>query len=95
MKNPHAGSRFDDFLRDEGLYDDVKALTVKRALAMELTEAMHRKKCSKQTLAKRMNTSRAALDRLLDPTNAAVTLRTIAKAASILGYDVRLTFSSI
>lgn len=90
-KNPHTGSSFDDFLKEEGIYEEVKAETAKRLVAMRLAQAMKKRRMSKNKMAKAMRTSRASLDRLLDPDNPSVTLFTIIKAASVLGKNVQFS----
>ncbi|HEV8716757.1 MAG TPA: hypothetical protein VGX03_28560, partial [Candidatus Binatia bacterium] len=73
--NPaHLGGDFEDFLKEEGLFEAVQILAVKKAIAYKLMGLIRRKRFTKDTLAKRMKTSRAALDRLLDPTTPSVTL---------------------
>jgi hypothetical protein len=74
----------------ESLYEEVTAAAIKRVLARQLQEAMTAQQLSKAEMARRMRTSRAALQRLLDPTNDAVTLSTVTKAALALGRQVRL-----
>ncbi len=90
-KNPHRGSDFDDFLKEDGIFDEVKAETVKRLLARELAAAMKEQRVSKSRMAERMGTSRAALDRLLDPENTSVTLLTMARAAGVLDRDLHFS----
>ncbi len=63
---------------------------LKRVLAWQVTEAMKKEKLSKAAMARRMKTSRSALDRLLDPDNASVTLKTLYRAAAVLGKQIRL-----
>ncbi len=65
--NPHSGSDFDDFLKDEGIFEDVQARALKRALVEQLGEAMQTGKLNKVNMAQRMSTSRSQLDRVLDP----------------------------
>jgi DNA-binding Xre family transcriptional regulator len=84
----HTGSTFDSFLEEEGLREEVEAVAVKRVLAWQLAEAMRKKKKTKQALARELQTSRSQLDRLLDPSNVAVSLDTITRAASALGKRV-------
>ena len=84
------GSSFDDFLKDEGLYEDVTAAAVKRVLTRQITEAMEAGDISKSEMARRMKTSRSQLDRLLDPDNTRIRLDTLYKAASAAGRTVRL-----
>lgn len=84
-RNRHDGSSLNSLLREDGLYEEVTAAATKRVLAWQIGQAMKRSRVSKTDLAKRMKTSRAAVDRLLDPENASVTLRTMGQAASALG----------
>ena len=88
--NPHIGSLFDDFLKEEGIYDEVQTVAIKRVLAWQLEQAMKEQKLTKAAMAKRMDTSRAQLDRLLDPENDSVTLATLTRAAAIVGRKIRL-----
>lgn len=89
--NPaHLGSDFEDFLREEGLFETVQVLAVKKVLAYKLLELMREEHLTKDALAKRMQTSRAALDRLLDPANPSVTLLTLGKAACALKRTLRV-----
>ena len=92
-KSAFIGLKFDDFLTEEGIYDDVQAAAIKNALSIQLRENMKRKKLTKTILARRMRTSRSAIDRLFSPDNYSVTLNTLARAASALGkkLSVRLT----
>ena len=90
MKKSNIGSSFDSWLREEGIYEEVTATALKRVLARQLEAAMKEKQLSKAEMARRMRTSRAALDRLLDPEYDAVTLSTLRKAALALGRQVRL-----
>ncbi len=86
----HVGSSFDDFLVEEGLLADVEAVALKRVIAFQLEQEMKRSGLTKTELASRMETSRSAVDRLLDPENHAVTLRTLERAAGVLGKRLRL-----
>jgi DNA-binding Xre family transcriptional regulator len=88
--NPHRGSSLDEFLEEEGFLEDATAKAVKKALAWQLAKAMKDQRVTKATLARRMNTSRAQLDRLLDPENQSVTLKTLARAAEILGMRLQI-----
>ena len=84
------GSGFDDFLREEGVYEETTERAIKRVLARQIRAAMDENKLTKTAMAARMNTSRQALDRLLDQENGSVTLATLAKAARALGREVRV-----
>jgi antitoxin HicB len=90
MKKKNIGSSFDSWLREEGIYEEVTAGAIKRVLARRLKAAMRERKVSKSEMARRMHTSRAALDRLLDPENESVTLGTLRKAALAVGREIRL-----
>jgi DNA-binding Xre family transcriptional regulator len=84
------GSPFDDFLKEEGLYEEVSARAIKRVLARQLDALMVDQKITKAELARRMKTSRAQLDRLLDPQNESVTLATLTRAAHAVGRNLRV-----
>ena len=86
----HIGGLFDDFLKEEGIYEEVQATAIKRVLEWQLEQAMKQRKITKIEMARRMETSRAQLDRLLDPDNESVTLATLTRAAAIVGRKVRL-----
>jgi antitoxin HicB len=90
MKRENKGSSFDDWLKEEGIYEEVSAAAVKRVLARQIERAMEERRLSKAEVARRMHTSRAALDRLLNPQNGSVTLNTLYKAAAAVGRQVRL-----
>jgi antitoxin HicB len=89
-RNPYIGTAFSDFLKDEGLYDEVTAHAIKRVLAWQIEQAMETQALTKVEMAKRMNTSGAQLDRLLDLTNDKVQLDTIQRAAAALGRRLHL-----
>jgi DNA-binding Xre family transcriptional regulator len=84
------GSSFDDFLKEEGNYEEVSARAIKRVLARQLDALMIDQKITKAELARRMKTSRAQLDRLLDPQNESVTLSTLTRAAHAVGRTLRV-----
>ncbi len=88
--NPHMGSSFDDFLKEDGIYEEVQARALKRALAEQLGDAMQSGKISKVSMAQRMATSRSQLDRVLDPSNLSIQLDTLIKAASAVGRTVEI-----
>jgi DNA-binding Xre family transcriptional regulator len=89
--NKHFGSGFDGFLEAEGLLEDAQAVAVKRVIAWQLDELMKQQALTKVELARRMNTSRAALDRLLDPDNPSVTLHTLHSAAKAVGGKLKIS----
>lgn len=90
-KHSPLGSGFDDVLRDDGLYEEATLAATKRVLAMQIAREMETQKLSKSKMADRMHTSRASLDRLLDPNKESVTLRTLDKAARSLGRRIAVT----
>jgi hypothetical protein len=84
------GSSFDDFLKEEGVYEETQAAAIKRVLAWQLAEEMKRLFLTKAEMARRMATSRSQLDRLLDPDNDDVKLGTLARAAEAVGRRLKL-----
>jgi antitoxin HicB len=89
-KKGRIGSSFDDFLKSEGSYEEVTARAIKRVIARQINSLMHDEGLTKSEFAKRMRTSRAQLDRLLDPENESVTLGTLARAAQAVGQQLKL-----
>jgi hypothetical protein len=85
MKDEHLGSSLDEFLEEEGLLAEAEATAIKRVLAFQLARLMAEQQVSKSEMARRMNTSRTAVARLLDPESESATLTTLEKAASALG----------
>jgi DNA-binding Xre family transcriptional regulator len=83
------GSSFDEFLKEDGNYEEVTARAIKRVIARQLDALMQSEGLTKSELARRMDTSRAQLDRLLDPDNESVTLGTLARAAQAVGRQLR------
>jgi antitoxin HicB len=88
----HRGSDFGDFLEEEGIRLDVEILALKRVVALELQQILEKEHITKTQLALRMKTSRASLDRMLDPANPSLTVATLGKAAAALGRKVELRF---
>jgi len=95
QQNKHRGSDFDDFLKEENIYEEVCAAAAKRAIAAQVSEALQAQKKTIAQLAKEMNTSRAAVHRLLDENNDSLSLKTLAKAATVLGKRLRLELTPI
>jgi predicted XRE-type DNA-binding protein len=89
-KNRHIGPRFDDWLKEEGIHEEVTNASIKRVLAWQLQQAMKQQKLTKSEMARRMDTSRTQLDRLLDPRVDSVTLDTLTRAAAVVGRKLRL-----
>ena len=90
MAKRNIGSDFDRFLEEEDLLQEVTAVAVKRYIAFQLAEKMSERNLSKAEMARRMETSRSALDRLLDPENSSVTLQTLQSAVKALGGRLKI-----
>lgn len=90
IKKGHIGSSFDGFLQEAGIYEAVTARAIKRVIARQLDAIMRDEGLTKTALAKRMKTSRAQLDRLLDPKNESVTLGTLTRAAKAVGRQLKM-----
>lgn len=93
MGKKNVGSRFDDFLKEEAMLDEVTAVALKRVIAWQIAEEMKNQHMTKTELAKRMHTSRASLNRLLDEEDPSLTLTTLAGAAVALGRKVKIEFA--
>lgn len=89
-KKGHIGSSFDDFLKEEKIFDAVQAVAIKRVIAWQLEEAMKAGHITKTQMAQRMKTSRSQLDRLLNPEHSGVTLETLSRAAQVIGRNIRV-----
>ncbi len=89
MSKKHMGTSIDDFLKDEGIFDEAQAQAVKEVVAWQLAEAMKKKKISKTRMAALLKTSRTQVDRLLDAKND-ITLSSLQRAAAIVGRRVRI-----
>ena len=88
MSKKHHGSSLDDFLKDEGVFEETQALAVKEVVAWQLTQAMRQRSLTKTQLATLLKTSRSQVDRLLDPTRD-ITLSTLQRAAALVGRKVQ------
>ena len=89
-KKEYRGSSFEDFLKEEGLLDAARTHSIKRVLTWQLQQAMKKQGITKAEMAKRMGTSRAHLDKLLDPDNDKVQLDTVQRAATAVGRSLHL-----
>ena len=89
-RHPRHGSTLDDLLKTEGVLEEFQATAIKEVIAWQLQKAMTDQKLSKNKMAELMHTSRAQLDRLLDPQAGNVTLETLQRAANVLGRSIRL-----
>lgn len=84
------GSSFDEFLQEEGMLAQAEAVAIKRVIAFQLEETMTKEHISKTEMAKRMNTSRSAINRILDPLNTSITLATIESAVAAMGKRLQI-----
>jgi predicted transcriptional regulator len=89
-KNPHLGSSFDGWLDQEGIREEVTAAAIKAVISCQLATEMKKKKITKQRMATLMKTSRAQVDRLLDPENGSATIESLQRAARIVGRELRM-----
>ena len=94
MGKKHIGSSFDDFLAEEAMLEASTAVAIKRVIAWQIAEEMQAQHLTKTALAKKMRTSRAALNRLLDENDASLTLTTLASAAAALGKKIDLRLAA-
>ncbi len=84
------GTSIDQLLEEDGMLEEATNAAIKSVLAWQYSEAMKKKKLSKVKMAKAMQTSRAQLDRVLDPKSGNVTLTTLRKAAAAVGKTLRV-----
>ena len=89
-KSEHLGSSLDEWLEEEGLLDQATAKAIKSTLAWQMEQAMKEQNVNKAALVRELRTSKAQVDRLLDPLNTALTLRTLTRVAQVLGKDVEI-----
>jgi antitoxin HicB len=92
-RNSRHGSSIDDFLKEEGVLEQFQATAIKEVISWQLQKAMKEKKLSKNKMAELMRTSRAQLDRLLDPEQGNITIETLQRAANVLGRSIRIEIS--
>ena len=90
MKHKNIGSNLDDFLHEEGILAEVERDAIKEIIANQILNLMQEQKISKVEMSRRMGTSRSAMDRLLNPSNTSVSLKTLDKAASSLGKKLNI-----
>jgi antitoxin HicB len=88
--NVHRGNDFRDFLKEEGILEEVEERAMKKALALQLEKLIAKNEITKSEMAARMKTSRAAVDRLLDTSNPSLTISTLGKAARALGRKIKI-----
>ncbi|RJF87336.1 Fis family transcriptional regulator [Oleomonas cavernae] len=84
------GATFDSFLEEQGIAEETREIAVKRVIAWQLAKIMEERKITKAEMARRLSTSRAQLDRLLDPDNDSVTLGMLTRAAKAVGRTIKL-----
>ena len=89
-KNPHRGSTFDEFLKEEGIHERCTATALKRVLGWQIKKEMDRQHITKSAMAGKMRTSRSQLDRLLDPEKTGVSLEIMQRAATVVGRELRI-----
>jgi plasmid maintenance system antidote protein VapI len=89
MSKKHLGSSINDFLKEEGIFEEAQAQAVKEVVAWQLAEAMKERKISKNKMATLLKTSRTQVDRLLDPKND-ITLSSLQRAAAMVGRRVSI-----
>mgnify|MGYP000878880640 FL=1 len=90
MNEKYVGGAFEDFLKEENIETEVRNETIKRLISYNLLTEMKSQNINKTEMAKKMDTSRSSLDRLLNPKNDSVTLATLTKAANVLGKKLVL-----
>jgi len=89
VSRKNMGSSIDDFLKEEGIFEEAQAQAIKEVVAWQLAEAMKKKKISKARMAVLLKTSRTQVGRLLDPKND-ITLGSLQRAAAIVGRRVMI-----
>ena len=89
-RNPHLGSSFDSWLDEAGIRENLTVTAIKGVITRQLAAEMKKKKITKQRMAQLMKTSRAQVDRLLDPDNGSATIESLQRAARIVGRELRL-----
>lgn len=93
MKNKYIGSGFDDFLKEEGIYEEANDIAIKRVIAYQIEQEMKVQNITRTKMAKMMHTSRAVVNRLLSPDNSSLTLNTLEAATSALGKKLNISIA--
>lgn len=88
-KNKHIGSSIDDFMKEEGFFEEVEAQAIKEVVAWQLAEEMKKQKLSKKTMAEKLNTSRTQINRLLNAEKD-ITLSSLQRAAVLVGRRLKI-----
>jgi antitoxin HicB len=89
MSKKHMGSSLDDFLKEEGIFEETQAQAIKEVVAWQLAEAMKKKNISKNRMAVLLKTSRTQVDRLLSAKDD-ITLSSLQRAAAIVGRRITI-----
>ncbi|MCE5229442.1 helix-turn-helix domain-containing protein [bacterium] len=89
MSKKHMGSSIDDFLKEEGIFEEAQAQAIKEVVAWQFAEAMRKRKISKNKMAMMLKTSRTQVDRILDP-QTDITLSSLQRAAAVVGRHVSI-----
>jgi antitoxin HicB len=90
LRSPADLSTLDDFLKEEGTFEEFQSVAIKEVIASQIAQAMKANNISRSGLATKMKTSRSQIGRLLDPKDGNVTLATLQRAARMVGRSLRL-----
>ena len=91
MNNKHIGTDFSDFLKEDGIFEETNDIAIKRVIAYQLEQEMKAQNITKTKMAEMMNTSRAVVNRLLNPDNSSLTLSTLESATQVLGKRLNIS----
>ena len=91
MNNKHIGTDFSDFLKEDGIFEETNDIAIKRVIVYQLEQEMKAQNITKTRMAKMMNTSRAVVNRLLNPDNSSLTLSTLESATQVLGKRLNIS----
>ena len=84
-------SDFDTLLEEDGTLAEVETVAIKRVIAYQVAQEMKAQNISKTKMAQLMDTSRAVVDRLLNPTHSSLTLHTLESASLALGKTLHIS----
>lgn len=93
MAKDYIGSSLDDFLEEEGLLSVVSAEALKRVIAWQIQQFLDENNLKKTVFAKKLNTSRSQLDRLLNPSVVNLNLKTLVSTAQAMGKHIEIRFA--
>jgi predicted XRE-type DNA-binding protein len=91
MSNKHIGGDFKEFLKKDGIFEETNDIAIKRVIAYQLEQEMRAQKITKTKMAQMMKTSRAVVNRLLNPDNSSLTLSTLESATNVLGKRLNIS----